>query len=791
MTLKLTTSNRADRTHMTDAATTTGATATTAAATSDETAAAAAGGDQQPTAESADWLEAANNAATANLTGRRGRASDGRSNPARATNLTGLLASNRAAATVLATNDAVCTASMSECRDAMATLFNDELSARLTEEGFVTEKRGLFKRGGIEGESILVKNREHGVEQKFLHLELKKFKDRFTNYDELKGCERFVGMLDGTVTERQVKNDNPGWFDRNISPSAHGKTSVDADIYLTRAAMTNVGQATRDQALDAFARAEARLKGEDKLPGWANPDPVKRARAQELIEEYDPTATGNDSGNQNIESDYWRATGRNAWADSMSWDRAKRFAGFVDKNRSGDERGFLDGFEKLARDGEFYTTVGAINELNPREPVLLNHFEVTGPEVHIQASGPAGAIAANPNEAIEKIFKMRTSEVEEKHLVNHHPYTSDNQVELLVDGTRAFPEIFKAIDGAKKSINVSYYIFKDDALGNRMADALIAKARSGVEVNFMIDGIGAMQMPGMPQRHIIDRMEAGGVKVIRNHIIDPTRSAEILNHPDHRKLVIVDGTTAFTGGMNVANHYVDEYHDIMVKVEGSAVRQMQAEFLTSWMHLGGSIENRAHGAAAIREHFVPEAGQPAGEMKARVLQAIPGEHKQIMETYIEMIDSAKSSIKIENPYCTNPEIQDALLRAARREPKPDITVILPGESDHAFSHLAARARYREMIEAGIKIYEYPGFNHGKVMVVDDERVTVGSSNLDDVALRHIYELNLDVVDKSFAERVTQGIFDIDVQKSRLMKSEDISDSDEIKGRLFNTLHDVI
>jgi len=217
---------------------------------------------------------------------------------------------------------------------------------------------------------------------------------------------------------------------------------------------------------------------------------------------------------------------------------------------------------------------------------------------------------------------------------------------------------------------------------------------------------------------------------------------------------------------------------------------MQGEWATGWMHLGGKIPGDDE---TFKKRYFPEykPGEAPGKMQITNMQSVPGENAAILKMYLEKINTAQKSIKIENPYCTNPEIQDALLRAARREPKPDITVILPGESDHAFSHLAARARYREMIEAGIKIYEYPGFNHGKVMVVDGERVTVGSSNLDDVALRHIYELNLDVVDRSFADKVTRDIFDVDVQKARQMKAEDISDSDEIKGRLFNTLHDVI
>src|SRR5262249_23563481 len=136
----------------------------------------------------------------------------------------------------------------------------------------------------------------------------------------------------------------------------------------------------------------------------------------------------------------------------------------------------------------------------------------------------------------------------------------------------------------------------------------------------------------------------------------------------------------------------------------------------------------------------PQGDAAPGHQAMKVAQAIPGEHEEILQTYLDQINHAQKSINIENPYCTNHQVQDALVAAAKRGVK--VNVILPGESDHGFSHVAARQKYPEMMKAGINIYEYPGFCHGKVMTVDDKFTTIGSSNLDDVALCHIYEMNM-------------------------------------------------
>ena len=384
----------------------------------------------------------------------------------------------------------------------------------------------------------------------------------------------------------------------------------------------------------------------------------------------------------------------------------------------------------------------------------------------------------------EKINVLRNQgTVSESELVNTYKATTNNKIELLIQGETAFPKVFEAIDGAKDHINMSYYIFSDDKLGNQMVDKLIAAKERGVEVRVMLDGVGSQLMnPMSGSNKMLKRLQDAGIETRSNHVVDVTRDGQIMNHPDHRKIVVVDGKTGFTGGMNVGEHYLSQYHDVMVKAEGDVVKQMQGEWMSSWLHLGGKIPGDD---ATVKARYFPEykPGEAPGNQKITTVQHIPGENRQIMQTYLDRINTATKSIHIENPYCTNPDIQNALIAAAKRG--VDVHVILPGESDHGFSHMAARQKYPEMLKAGVKIYEYPGFNHDKVMVTDGKFTTTGSSNLDDVALYHVYEMNVNVEDEKFAKDTLDRLFTPDIAKSKPMKVEDISKMQIITGKFWN------
>ncbi|MBM4778347.1 MAG: hypothetical protein GQE15_11650 [Archangiaceae bacterium] len=397
--------------------------------------------------------------------------------------------------------------------------------------------------------------------------------------------------------------------------------------------------------------------------------------------------------------------------------------------------------------------------------------------------GPTSGIA-------DKINVLRNQgTVSESELVNTYKATTNNKIELMIQGENAFPKVFEAIDGAKDHIHMSYYIFNDDKLGNQMVDKLIAAKQRGVDVKVMMDGVGSQLMnPMSGSNKLLKKLQDAGIETRSNHVVDVTRDSQIMNHPDHRKIVVVDGKTGFTGGMNVGEHYLNQYHDVMVKAEGDVVKQMQSEWMSAWMHLGGKIEGDD---ASVKARYFPEykPGEAPGNQKITTVQHIPGENRAILQTYLDRINTATKSIHIENPYCTNPDIQNALIAAAKRG--VDVHVVLPGESDHGFSHMAARQKYPEMLNAGVKIYEYPGFNHDKVMVTDGKFTTTGSSNLDDVALYHVYEMNVNVEDEKFAKDTIDRLFTPDIAKSKPMKVEDISKMQIITGKFWNLFSHVI
>lgn len=359
-------------------------------------------------------------------------------------------------------------------------------------------------------------------------------------------------------------------------------------------------------------------------------------------------------------------------------------------------------------------------------------------------------------------------------LITFHKPTSGNRLELLVDGDAAFPRIFEEVRAATDHVHLCYYIFEPDKLGLEFAELLMKKAREGVKVRLSIDWIkNVIQLPKMLL--MVRKLRKAGAEVyinipfrIRSHKGRPG-----INRPDHRKLVIVDGKVGFTGGMNVGNQYVEEYHDLFLRTEGPIVHQLQANWMSHWLrNKGKALEDQD--LHLLAERYYPRATlhESGAPQSVRVAQNVPTVINQILAEALSAIERAKESVHVENPYLTNPSIQRALLRAGRRG--VEVNVVLPSTSDHGFSHWAARAKYPELIKAGVNIYEYPGFCHGKVMVIDRAMVSIGTSNLDDVALYHIHETNLQIHDRAFAADVLKRVFDLDIASSRKLRIADIT-----------------
>lgn len=392
--------------------------------------------------------------------------------------------------------------------------------------------------------------------------------------------------------------------------------------------------------------------------------------------------------------------------------------------------------------------------------------------------------------AIDKLMGFReagiTTEFDMAHI---HAPTSNNRLELHIDGHRTYPEIIDAIEAATHHVHMTYFKFMNDHAGNQMVDALISKAKEGINVRFMIDSIGSELYFKGDGKKMLDRLEAGGVEIIAN----PTgfwnaTGTRWMSPPDHRKIVIIDGHTAFTGGMNVADTYVCNYHDTMVKIQGHAAQQLQVEWLQSWLNRGGEWDpDDSH--AVVRDAYFPVIDDFPGFTNVKVVQGHPGHNDEIRRNYLDLIRLAEKTIYLQVPYFSVAEVYESLIEAAQRGVA--VHLIMPEDNDSKTIEAYSRSWYPQMLKAGVKIFHFPGFSHLKGMVVDGYKTIWGSSNLDGLSLYHIRELNIVVDNDYFAEMIYKRIFEPDMKAAEEITEASNSWIASIKGGLLHLISDYL
>lgn len=385
---------------------------------------------------------------------------------------------------------------------------------------------------------------------------------------------------------------------------------------------------------------------------------------------------------------------------------------------------------------------------------------------------------------IDKVLLIRRlGRMTKADLANRHEVVGNNRAKVYSGGGEAYPAILEAVRRATDSVHVSYFIFKDGECGNEFARLLMDKARQGVKVRINLDQAGQVLAGAKNLTNLSKRLRGAGVEVTCNRLVDMDRQIRPLNSPDHRKQVIIDGKRAFTGGLNMGDEYVHQWHDVVVGLEGDVVHQLQADWMLNWMALHGELDPGVTDDT-FRARYFP--AQPAvGQTRFKLAQAIPGHNPEIRRGSLQMIEEAHDEILIQNPYITSVVAQEALLRAAHRGVK--VKLVIPGENNHVYCDLAARTVFGRMMEAGIEIYEYPGMSHGKLMVVDGEVSSIGTSNLDDLSLRTIYEMNVFSDDKGFAASLVKQVFEPDIAKSRRLQPTDLKPSQLAAGHLWKVL----
>lgn len=342
------------------------------------------------------------------------------------------------------------------------------------------------------------------------------------------------------------------------------------------------------------------------------------------------------------------------------------------------------------------------------------------------------------------------------------PLIDGNRVEALVNGDRIFPAMLEAIRAAERTIGFETFIYWKGDIGGEFTDALCDRAKAGVAVHALVDAVGSTQID--PQ--YLERMQGAGVDVRRYHPLSwrDLTSAAKLNNRTHRKLLVVDGTTGFTGGVGIADEWTgdaqdaDHWRDTHYRVTGPVVAHLAAAFADNWAESTGHV---LHGDA----YFPPL--EPAGEQSAQVFKSSSGgggsESMQLM--FLLSLAAARSHVRLGTAYFVpDPLTVDSLIAARARGVR--VQVLTPGAHTDAKSvRRAGRSTWGPMLEAGVEIFEFqPTMYHCKLMVVDNRWTSIGSSNLDNRSFRLNAEANLNVLDPAFAADQCR-LFDADLARA--------------------------
>ncbi|OGT04072.1 MAG: cardiolipin synthase [Gallionellales bacterium RBG_16_57_15] len=411
-------------------------------------------------------------------------------------------------------------------------------------------------------------------------------------------------------------------------------------------------------------------------------------------------------------------------------------------------------------------------------PTIVPDLARHGPPVQLE--GARGPLSAAHSKAILDRLEKRSQDtgIFDHHLAREEaivgsPLTAGNQVLLLQDGPATYQAMYAAILAAQDHINMETYILDDDEVGQRFAQALISKQAQGVQVNLIRDSVGTLGTPPAFFRQLSD----SGVQVLEFNPINPllSRKEWTLNQRDHRKLLIVDGRTAFLGGINISGVYSGgsfrygsrakpgagadpglAWRDTDLQLQGPVVAELQKLFLATW--------EKQKGELLPGKNYFPSP-EHAGPHVVRAIGSSPDEpFSLIYATLLSAIASAEVSVNITNAYfAPDPQLLDALEAAAGRG--VDVSLILPSQTDSWLVFHAGRNYYDRLLRAGVKIHERRGvILHSKTALIDGVWATVGSTNLDWRSFLHNYELNAVVLGAEFGKQV-QAMFDRDLAAS--------------------------
>ncbi|MBC8591501.1 cardiolipin synthase [Wansuia hejianensis] len=341
------------------------------------------------------------------------------------------------------------------------------------------------------------------------------------------------------------------------------------------------------------------------------------------------------------------------------------------------------------------------------------------------------------------------------HLMNGDAYlTQDNNVEIFFTGEEKFQSLLKSISQAKKYIYIEYYIVKSDGIGMKIIDALCDKAKEGVEVKLLVDGMGGRKL----SKKVVNKLtEAGGEFAIFLPAFVPWLSIRI-NYRNHRKICVIDGKEAYIGGFNIGDEYLGlskkfgNWRDTHIKIKGSAVNALEWRFFLDWRFAtGNEIVNRQ---TYLHDYI------DLNDVGIQIVTSGPdSKWPSVKDGYLKMISNAREKVYIETPYFIP---DDSMLEALRLAGLSgvDVRVMIPNKPDHPFVYWASMSYIGELLQAGVKFYTYEkGFLHSKVIIADDFISSVGTANLDIRSFKLNFEVNAFIYDESVNLKLTEKFID--------------------------------
>lgn len=345
------------------------------------------------------------------------------------------------------------------------------------------------------------------------------------------------------------------------------------------------------------------------------------------------------------------------------------------------------------------------------------------------------------------------------------PLVVGNSAKLLIDGPATHNAMFAAIAAARDHVNLQSYIVSDDEAGARLVKALSAKRAQGVKVNLLYDSVGSMDTP----KEYFESLRQQGISVCEFNPVNPLKAKGDwqINNRNHRKILVVDGRVAFTGGINISGVYSagsagsgrktaeEGWRDTHIRIAGPIAAEAQKLFEADWARYCGAMEKAA---------YFPKV-EPAGSLVMRMTGGVPNQGNEIYGALLSAVEHAERSVHLTYGYFVpDPRTVDTLKAAAARG--VDVVLMLPGFSDFWAPLYAGRSYYDDLLAAGIKIYERPdALLHAKTAVVDGVWSSIGSTNLDWRSLVHNYEADVIVYGDEFGGRMEE-LFSNDLNVSR-------------------------